>query len=32
PWDPPLATAMRERATRVEEEQVLSDLLTDLAS
>ncbi|MFG2085493.1 MULTISPECIES: TIGR02679 family protein [unclassified Spirillospora] len=32
PWDPPLATAMKDRAVRVEEEQVLTDLLTDLAS
>ncbi|XRQ09071.1 TIGR02679 family protein [Actinomadura welshii] len=31
PWDPSLATAMRDRAVRVEEEQVLTDLLTDLA-
>ncbi|MES9537501.1 TIGR02679 family protein [Actinomadura sp. NPDC000600] len=31
PWDPSLATAMRDRAVRVEEEQVLADLLTDLA-
>ncbi|WP_339155039.1 DUF2397 family protein [Actinomadura luteofluorescens] len=30
-WDPPLATAMRDRAVRVEEDQVLTDLLTDLA-
>ncbi|MEU5987536.1 TIGR02679 family protein [Spirillospora sp. NPDC047418] len=32
PWDPTLATAMKDRAVRVEEEQVLTDLLTDLAS
>ncbi|HLV75236.1 uncharacterized protein (TIGR02679 family) [Actinomadura hallensis] len=31
PWDPSLATAMKDRAVRVEEEQVLTDLLTDLA-
>ncbi|MFL6055803.1 MAG: TIGR02679 family protein [Actinoallomurus sp.] len=31
PWDPALATAMAERAVRVEEELVLNDLLTDLA-
>lgn len=30
PWAPSLADAMRERAVRVEEEQVLTDLLTDL--
>ena len=32
PWDPSLSTAMRHRAVRVEEEQVLTDLLADLAS
>ncbi|MER7541818.1 TIGR02679 family protein [Actinomadura sp.] len=31
PWDPSLATAMKDRAVRVEEEQVLTGLLTDLA-
>lgn len=31
PWDPALAEAMTERAVRVEEELVLSDLLADLA-
>ncbi|MBB5076683.1 TIGR02679 family protein [Nonomuraea endophytica] len=31
PWDPPLSEAMRRRAVRVEEELVLSDLLSDLA-
>ncbi|GAA1775092.1 DUF2399 domain-containing protein [Actinomadura chokoriensis] len=30
PWDPSLAIAMKDRAVRVEEEQVLTDLLTDL--
>jgi uncharacterized protein (TIGR02679 family) len=30
PWDPSLATAMTERAVRVEEEQVLPDLISDL--
>ncbi|MBO2456372.1 TIGR02679 family protein [Actinomadura violacea] len=31
PWDPALAPAMAERGVRVEEEQVLPDLITDLA-
>jgi uncharacterized protein (TIGR02679 family) len=31
PWDLSLSTAMKHRAVRVEEEQVLTDLLTDLA-
>ncbi|WP_131737345.1 TIGR02679 family protein [Actinomadura roseirufa] len=30
PWDPALVTAMTERGVRVEEEQVLPDLITDL--
>lgn len=30
PWDPALATAMTERGVRVEEEQVLSNLIADL--
>lgn len=30
PWDPALATAMTERGIRVEEEQVLPDLIADL--
>ncbi|MFE0145774.1 TIGR02679 family protein [Nonomuraea sp. NPDC059007] len=32
PWDPPLSEAMRRRAVRVEEELVLSELLSDLAA
>ncbi len=32
PWDPGLAAAMTERAVRVEEELVLTDLLSDLAA
>ena len=32
PWDPALAAAMTDRGVRVEEEQVLTTLLTDLAS
>ncbi|MFI6387490.1 TIGR02679 family protein [Nonomuraea sp. NPDC050540] len=32
PWDPPLAEEMRRRAVRVEEELVLSELLSDLAA
>ncbi|MEV4378544.1 TIGR02679 family protein [Streptosporangium sp. NPDC049644] len=32
PWDPGLSAAMARRAVRVEEELVLSDLLTDLAA
>ncbi|TDC72706.1 DUF2399 domain-containing protein, partial [Actinomadura sp. 7K507] len=32
PWDPSLATAMEDRTVRVEEEQVLPDLLTDLGT
>lgn len=32
PWDPALAAAMTERAVRVEEELVLTDLITDLAA
>ncbi|QXJ23410.1 TIGR02679 family protein [Actinomadura graeca] len=31
-WDPALATAMSERGVRVEEEHVLSDLITDLGT
>ncbi|NVI87681.1 TIGR02679 family protein [Actinomadura sp. BRA 177] len=32
PWDPPLATAMKNRAVRVEEEQLLTGLLADLTT